>query len=49
MINKMPKSEQGTPISNSHRLVPLYKAMQNWKISVKALSKRLWKLTITTK
>jgi len=27
----------------------LAKAMQNCKISVKALSKRLWKLTIITK
>jgi len=25
------------------------KALQNWKISVKALTKRLWKLTISTK
>jgi len=24
------------------------KALQNWKISVKALTKRLWKLTIKT-
>ena len=25
------------------------KALQNWKMSVKALTKRLWKLTIKTK
>jgi len=27
----------------------LTKALQNWKISVKALAKQLWKLTIKTK
>jgi hypothetical protein len=33
----------------SKMLMTLTKALQNWKISVKALPKRLWKLTTKTK
>jgi len=33
----------------SKSLIHSVKALQNWKISVKALTKRLWKLTIKTK
>jgi len=40
-------------VSAINMLLPLKwfstKALQNWKISVKALTKRLWKLTIITK
>ena len=34
--------------SREHKIL-FSKALQNWKISVKALMKRLWKLTIKTK
>jgi len=33
---------------NAFKIAPLDKALQNWKISVKALSKQLWKLIIRT-
>jgi len=34
---------------SNHEPSLLTKALQNWKISVKALTKQLWKLTIKTK
>jgi len=39
----------GRTLMDDERGIPKSKALQNWKISVKALSKRLWKLTIITK